>query len=438
MDKKKISGDLIVSTKDRRAKRTIFLLEHDQDQAENLQSQIGYFGYLVEHFLNLEALKKRIKVLLPAALLVDVDFQNINEEDRSKLLEIIGSLSSELSIFYISKNQSATARLMAVRAGGKAYFTKPVDIGVLIDALDQLTVHENPEPIRVLIVEDSIFQASVVSKKLQKADMITDIVTRPKDLVDRLYDFKPDLILLDINMPECTGIELAAIIRQMEDFVSVPIVYHTSEKDRDMRFEAMKLGGDDFLSKDTQTDHLIMAVIARVNRYRKLRSLMTRDSLTGLLNHTAIKGRLVQEVARAKRLNQTLSFVMLDLDKFKLVNDTYGHLSGDKVLKSISRFLTQRLRSTDLIGRYGGEEFALILPDTELAATQQLMEDLRKLFEKIPHNIEKHTFHVTFSCGIACYPDIDDAILLNDTADKALYEAKRLGRNQVFVIQPED
>jgi diguanylate cyclase (GGDEF)-like protein len=158
---------------------------------------------------------------------------------------------------------------------------------------------------------------------------------------------------------------------------------------------------------------------------------MVRDSLTGLYNHTTIKERLDQELSRSSRLQSCLCFAMIDLDHFKKVNDTHGHGTGDRVLKSLARYLSQRLRKSDVIGRYGGEEFAVILPDTPLQAAIGLLNELRLGFAHIHHRGSGKDFTVKLSAGLASYPDYRNPTALIEAADQALYLAKRQGRNQV-------
>jgi diguanylate cyclase (GGDEF)-like protein len=123
---------------------------------------------------------------------------------------------------------------------------------------------------------------------------------------------------------------------------------------------------------------------------------------------------------------------MLDIDLFKHVNDTYGHPAGDRVLKSLANLLKQRLRGYDIIGRYGGEEFVVILPSTTLETAEMIMNKLRVAFSEINHFHEKGGFNCQFSCGITSFPDFKNGIALGNEADKALYEAKESGRNKVI------
>jgi diguanylate cyclase (GGDEF)-like protein len=160
---------------------------------------------------------------------------------------------------------------------------------------------------------------------------------------------------------------------------------------------------------------------------------MIHDGLTGLLNHTAIKEELAREVVRSNRLNTPLSFAMVDIDFFKKVNDTYGHAAGDRVLKSLARLLKQRLRETDIVGRYGGEEFAVIMNDTEATSAAKVIDEIRNVFSRLLHLSHDEEFFVNFSCGIADLKHFSDVASLSEAADKALYQAKQRGRNKVVV-----
>jgi diguanylate cyclase (GGDEF)-like protein len=210
-------------------------------------------------------------------------------------------------------------------------------------------------------------------------------------------------------------------------------VFLSAETSLDKQLSAMSLGGDDFLIKPIQAEHLIRAVSSRAQRSRVLRSFMVRDSLTGLLNHTRTKEQLDFEVARARRQNGALSFAMIDIDHFKSVNDTYGHPVGDRVIKSLSRLLQQRLRKTDVIGRYGGEEFAVILPNTDGPSAVKVFDVIREGFAQIRQRAEREEFGVTFSCGVAPFPVYANSAALSVAADKALYQAKQGGRNRMML-----
>jgi diguanylate cyclase (GGDEF)-like protein len=226
------------------------------------------------------------------------------------------------------------------------------------------------------------------------------------------------------------------VLRQQEAYVSLPLVFLSSEQQLERQLHALSLGAEDFLAKPVSPAHLISIVTTRALRGRHLRNLLVRDSLTGLLNHVHLKEKLSLEAARAARVAGPLSFAMLDLDHFKAINDTHGHASGDRVIKNLARVLQHRLRKTDVIGRWGGEEFAVILPDTPLPLALEVMDDIRARFAQMPQELGRQAVHVTLSCGLAAFPEFEDVLGLVDAADHALYAAKRLGRNRCLVSGP--
>jgi len=437
-----------------RTNKLVFLLEPDPQIAQDLMTQISYFGYQVQRFADLATLEAALRTTLPDALILDValsevpDLEPTLERGSDGMAELIpvGYASADAPthppILFIADREDMHDRLKAVRAGGAAYFPKPVAVSALVDQLDHLTAVTASEPYRILVVDDEPEQADYYARVLEMAGMTTRIVTDPMQVMQALGEWEVDLILMDMHMPGCTGLELAAVIRQQPIYVSTPIVFLSIETDLDQHRAAMHQGGDQFLVKPIPPTDLVIEVMGRVQRSRILRSLMERDSLTGLLKHTAIKEQLQVEIKRAQRQRSVLAFAMLDIDHFKHVNDTYGHATGDQVLRSLSRLLQQRLRRTDAIGRYGGEEFAIILPDTTGEAALKVLDQIRDGFAHVQHQGRDTVTHlssefaVTFSCGIATFPNYTDAGCLSDAADRALYQAKRQGRNQVVLANP--
>lgn len=417
-----------------RRQKLVYVADDDEAFGHAISAQIQQFGYEVEYFSSVNALRKAIGVAQPAAVLLDIDFP----EDRTagpifmkELREHEGKLFPTI---YISNHAHMNARLQAVKAGGMGYFCKPVDAGELVDRLDILLDDKEVEPYRVIIIDDEQTTLKFFSMLLRQRGMEVREVSDPMKALDVIRDFNPELIIIDMYMPKVNGRELAAVLRQEPSLLSTPIVFLSAEQDLQKQISAMREGADDFLTKPIQPQYLINAVSIRIDRYRELRSLMTMDSLTGLLNHSRLLDRLNFELSRAYRSKNPLALAMLDLDHFKEINDTYGHSVGDMVIKSISRILKDRLRKTDVIGRYGGEEFAVILPDTELEDAMRIMNQMRDVFAQVPQNAGKETFFCTFSCGIAQYDnDLAPNLQIIDAADKAMYAAKQYGRNRVEI-----
>jgi len=414
-------------------KKVLIVMEYDGTTAAQVRQEMNHYGFdvrIVDHPNKmLDDLKSHGGVdVIVTGLLFD--------QDTSAALSALAMMREDsefkdISVVVNTVLDTMSARLGAVHAGAKAYLVKPVDLANLIDVLDHVTHNHEDEQFRVLIVDDDETLASYTELVLQGAGMDTKIVFDPMDVFDALDLFSPELILLDLYMPTCDGREVAGVIRQREEYAGIPIVFLSGESDKDKQLSAMELGGDDFLTKPIRASHLISSVQIRAARFRELRSFMTRDSMTGLFNHTTTKQFLGIELARAQRNKTDLAVVSLDIDHFKVVNDTYGHGVGDRVIKALARLLRLRLRSADIIGRMGGEEFSAILIDTGVDEAAQVFDIIRKVFSEIEFTADDQTFRVTISCGVAAVPDYNTAQALSDAADKALYAAKNGGRNQV-------
>lgn len=417
------------------SERTILLVGSDPAEVQRLTQQLSPFGYLVDHCTDFNEIGDRMAKRMPSVLLVRVDRQSCGNvppaiAEVSRLHRNGHALAPTI---FLSDDYDLKTRLESIRVGARAFFVRPFSPMDLVDALDLLTEPQQDEPFRVLIVDDDERISEFYATVLKHSGMNVMAVSNPMKVLEALSDFRPELVLMDQYMPDIEGRELGAVIRQEAAFLSIPIVFLSAESDPDKQLELMRVGADEFLTKPISPERLVAAVSIRAERFRRLRSMMLRDSLTGLLNHTTTKEQLSIELSRMRRNNLPLAFALIDLDHFKSVNDTYGHPIGDQVLKTMSNMLKQRLRMTDLIGRYGGEEFAVALPDISPSNAVVVMDKVRQAFAQIKQAHSGGEFSVTMSCGIAMFPDYDDVPALTEAADQALYEAKAKGRNRIVV-----
>lgn len=420
------------------ARRCIYLVTRDSQLTDSLDHQISHFGYIIQAVDSFSTLERVTAEQAALAVLIDMDTIEPTLEG-THLIEAVRDLKiPSAPLIFLSDHNNQAVRLKAIRAGGIAFFPKPVDIISLVDKLDEQDIQHVGDPYRVLVVDDQAPVANYYQMVLKMAGMQARAVTDPDLVLENLLEFHPDLILMDLYMPNVDGSELAVLIRQMDEFVSIPIVFLSSEDDFAKHIEMMSLGSDDFLTKPIKANHLVAIVRSRLERLKTLRTYMVRDSLTGLLNHTSFRGILAQEVNRCRRQQTRMALAMLDVDHFKRVNDTYGHATGDSVLKGLSRLLKQRLRKSDIIGRYGGEEFVALFLDAGAEEAFKVINELRVHFSEIEfHPVPGETLSVTFSGGIAAYPEFQTAKELSDAADAAMYQAKKAGRNQIVVAKAE-
>ena len=260
----------------------------------------------------------------------------------------------------------------------------------------------------------------------------------------------PDLILLDVMLPKVNGIEVARRIKANKSLPFTPIIMQTALDSTENKVEGLDAGADDYITKPINFAELearvrsllrIKSLQEEVERQKQELSAMNdrllqiaqTDALTEIDNRRHIEQRLEEIFENAARLNEPFSMVMCDLDKFKHVNDTFGHQAGDVVLRQLAQILKTEAREIDRVGRYGGEEFVLLLPGTGAEAAVIFAERVRKAVEQRTFAFDGGSVHRTISCGVAGWPHprIRDVDALICAADDALYVAKETGRNRV-------
>lgn len=418
--------------------RLIYLVEDDLALAEDFRLQLGRFGYTVRVFPNTQGVEAAVAEQRPDAMLLDVMLPEGDLAGAELLLDLRAHLDmGDIPVVFMTARDDFDARLAAVRAGADAYYHKPVDPVFLLERLEHLT-RPADDPFRILIVEDDAPLAEHYALVLRQAGMQATALTQPRQVLEWLSDHDPELILTDLYMPECDGMELARLIRQHDRYLSLPIVYLSTEQALERQLKAMSLGGDDFLSKPIQDRHLVAAVSIRARRARELRALMSQDSLTGLLTHARFKERLDAELARSQRTGSPLALALLDVDHFKSVNDDHGHLAGDRVLKTLANLLRRRIRRSDVVARYGGEEFAVIFNDCGEQDAVHMLDTIREDFSAILHGGKEGAFKVTFSAGVVAAESGSQGDSLIEQADENLYQAKHAGRNRIVAHESAD
>ncbi|SFC44004.1 diguanylate cyclase (GGDEF) domain-containing protein [Marinospirillum celere] len=414
----------------------VWLVESDLKVADELEGQLIRFNFRLRRFVSLQAAFEASEESLPLALLVDFcccsEGCAVDEQDWCIINQLV---AKGCPLVVISEKEDFQSRIQASRARAVGYFLKPLDYPLLITRLSHLLDRQHAAPARVLIIDDDQLLAQHYRLVLMAAGMDVELLNAAQELMSALEVFRPELVLIDLHMPDYSGPELAGVIRQHEQWASLPLVYLSAETNFEQRVSALDRGGDDYLIKPISNRELVAAVRTRIDRARQLESLISKDSLTGLLKHASIKEIIEVEVARAHRDQQPACVVMLDIDHFKAVNDRYGHATGDVVILSVATLLRQRLRKSDFLGRYGGEEFAVILPNCDQQQAFRLMDEIRKHFSTLQFTHENSSFQCTISIGIAVttdHPHAKGADLLV-LADEALYQAKAMGRNLVRI-----
>ena len=308
------------------------------------------------------------------------------------------------------------------------------------------TILNLDQHVSILAIEDKDDDFAKVRQILRDHHQLA--LTRVKSIreaFNRLDKDRFDLIFLDYLLPDGTGLEFLEAINNKG--LEIPVVVITGQGDELIASRIIQAGAYDYLPKAKVSGKALLRIISNALEkaglkremrmaQEKLAEMSVRDELTGMFNRRYFREALEREVSGAQRYGHGLALCMIDLDHFKRVNDTHGHLCGDQVLRKFGKLLNDSIRKYDVGCRYGGEEFAVILPDTSLDKASALCERFRERVKEHEFTYEKLTLHITTSVGVAARPTggIITGRQLLDLADKALYQAKSQGRNQVVAI----
>lgn len=289
-------------------------------------------------------------------------------------------------------------------------------------------------PKKILIVDDEKIVCKLFAEMLNQYGYQAVTEADAHRIMDHLWAERFDLVLLDLIMPGINGLDLLRQVKQ--HFEELPVVIVTGHGSIETAVASMQAGASDFVTKPVEASVLDIRIRKAIENAHTKR-LANTDDLTGLYNYRSFRERLDQEVERANRYHRSLSLIMIDIDHFKLYNDTFGHEQGNSVIVEVARALRQLSRASDIVARYGGEEFALILPETDRANAEAIGHRLREYIEQRPFPGEGQLPHhtLTISVGIASYQPPYPKEALIKAADAALYEAKHNGRNRVAVWQ---
>lgn len=293
--------------------------------------------------------------------------------------------------------------------------------------------------LEILIADDDKDAQNLLGLYINKLGFKVHYASNGIDALNKINGLNISIALLDWMMPGMSGIEITQKIRESKIDRYIYIIMVTGKSEKDDTIEALHNGVDDYIVKPFTFQELKVRIFAaeRIiklenklkNAYNKLYNESIHDVLTGVLNRKA----LMERIDDYNNKNKSLGIIMIDIDNFKVINDTYGHLVGDQILKEFTAIISNTIRKSDFVGRYGGEEFLAVIPDLDV-------DEVKTIAERIRKNIESETFHIgslslkiTASLGVYVLTEkskIEDAIKL---ADDALYEAKKSGKNRVIV-----
>lgn len=291
---------------------------------------------------------------------------------------------------------------------------------------------------KVLLVDDDVSILKLLENALTIEEYSVYICDDSASAMDLIEITRPDIIMLDIMMPEINGYELLEQIRTKPEYSDINVIFLSGMNNIEEKIKGMKSGADDYITKPFIIDEVIARVETVLRRSNKFKVKLLRDDLTGSYSRYYFNQRILEEVERYKRNGVEFSIAFVDMDHYKVINDKFGHQTGDFVLKELVSYLNQNIRGCDSLYRFGGEEFIILLPHTPESKAYTVINRLRKGFSRKTISVAGTTIKATFSAGITQISSKETTVeQLISTADKAMYHAKNLGRNRIVVYNRE-
>lgn len=404
----------------------IYHLSSGDGPAELACAELAAAGDTVETLNDPEEMAEMIGAIAPHLVIVDTAFGDALPLLGAAIAAAREHTRHRVFMIVLAARQDVTLRLAAMRAGADVFLPPPVDARDVLVRARALLETRNEAPFRVLIVEDDRAQSMFAESILRKAGVETLAVLEALEALDVLEEFGPELILMDLNMPGCDGIELTTLIRERERFLNTPIVFLSGEQDSERRFDALNVGGDDYLTKPIRPKHLISAVTNRIRRARQLQKRVQtrdpRDEVTGLFERAYLLDRISEVLAGEPRDVGALMFCRLHGAERE--REKHGVLAFDALITQAGALLTSQVAATDLVARFGEDTFVIYQPEAEPQQAKQFAASLRDTVGRNFFDVEGRAVLLRVAIGIAplAVGWIDLGSLLN-AADRAATKA---------------
>jgi diguanylate cyclase (GGDEF)-like protein len=405
----------------------VLLVEADPELAATIGHALAVESMTVRSVTTHEAALAELDFRVPDALIVNTILPDGSGLDVLRRVNETGDAT--VGSIVLSTSTDFGTKVEAIRQGANAVLPVPLEIASLVRRVCSFRERRVRQPARVLAVEDDPAQSLIIRTILGRAGYAVTICSEPSQFEAALSAVVPDLLLMDIHLDQkngdVSGFDLVRILRQNEQYSSLPVIFVSGDTERDALLESALCGGDTLVTKPVDWGLLLSQISARLERASAIRELTERDAVTGVLTRSAFQARVRERMALQPE-GPCWVVVLLDIDHFKRVNDTYGHQAGDRVLSVLGACLRRGVRRHDLVGRYGGEEFVLLLEELTIEQAAQLTERLLEEFRTLDHPGGEA---LTFSAGVAgFFGSFEESAR---RADSALYDAKRSGRARV-------
>jgi diguanylate cyclase (GGDEF)-like protein len=420
------------------ARTAMLIVDRDPDRRAAIAAASASRGTPCETVASARQARTLCAQRPPALVLLDLSERREEMDESFALLSDLSSATPPIPVLLLTDSPAFADRLQAVRGGSCAVLPRSLMPDELLSAVEQFRARRRLAATRVLLVDDDPTVHELLRSLLLPHDLEVFTLAEPLRFWETLEEVAPELLILDVDMPEVNGPELCRTVRNDPRWSRLPVVFLAARSDADTVEEVFNAGADDYVAKATLGSEFVARISNRLERVRLFRALAENDGLTGLSNRATTEQGLKQLAELSDRFSEPLSVVMLDVDRFKLVNDTHGHAAGDSVLRRLAACLRGEFRDNDVVGRWGGEEFLIgMYGMTRANAVRRLSEIERRFRQEEFEGAGETIFHVGFSAGVAEYPlDGADTAEVCRAADEALYRAKAAGRGRVEAAAP--
>jgi diguanylate cyclase (GGDEF)-like protein len=408
----------------------IAIVDDERSVGMALSAILKQFALEVQYFNSINEFEVSLKEDVPDLVLLDIVMPNVSNEQVFAYARQL--VDHGIKVISCSSLFSFETRLRAVRAGVSDYVVKPVNPYSLVEKITRALKRDVIKSYQIILLDDQESMGEFYKAVFSQVNVDFHFFTSAESLLSAMDCLQPDLFLLDRIMPSVNGLEVAAMIRQESKFDFSPIVFLTADERIDTKLNILDYGADDLIVKTTPAPIVVEQVMARLERAAFIRSFVSKDPLTGVLNHGQIVEVANHQMQLNKRKKSESTLALIDVDLFKSVNDTYGHTAGDMVLNGIGQLLKSAVRETDYVGRYGGEEFMILFVDCNVEQAYLKLDLIREKCQKMHFVHDKPQIKVTFSGGLVALEDYQALPLAISEADRLMYLAKTAGRNTLF------
>jgi EAL domain-containing protein (putative c-di-GMP-specific phosphodiesterase class I)/PleD family two-component response regulator len=420
-------------------------LSRGEPPAADIDRYLTEQGHDLNRFDGTDELKELLVALPPHLVVVDAAFESALDEIGALVKRARAEVSERIWFVALANDAELPRRLRAVRAGCDAFIPLPANPEDVIARIGELIETERSNPYRIMIVEDDRSQTLFAESILRKAGMETLAIMEGLSALDELDRFRPELILMDLYMPDVDGMELTALIREREAFISTPIVFLSGEHDADKHFEALNAGGDDFLSKPIRPKHLISAVTNRVRRARQMSSrrqpapvAAVAPAPDGTVAREALLQRLAECLAMEDARSRAGGLIAFELEDAVVLRARQGDARMERLLAEIASFIAGHAGAHDKVAREGEASFLLLNSDRDAAQLETYAANIRDRLSRETFAAADGAARLLLDAGVAPFQNsVGDALAMLEAAKSAVAKARGAGKHGVFVVHDE-